>query len=613
MPKKLIHSDFELDLSNFKTTDTEENSWFSDAFSTKISYPWEIDLTSNLDAAFDFISLYNTAPKTLYNVKYTEDDILSDATFEIQEAVGNKLQCIYERGIDEFPSWDKKLSELSLIDIDLPSGTTIYQHATSMLNKVWPEVNYCFPAIHVNYYDTADDLWLNFEKIINNYKNGSFLQNTVDFENTIFYNKNIMQPTCFLLYLLNKIVEDAGFTLAGDILTDEVIIKKFVFSPIDYFKTREILEINISKLSQDYFEVLQTSPYGHQFVSYVSEKSVNVWGVYNLLGTFSGKSLTAGLFILNAVEIDIYFNGALIHSESHIALDFESYFIDLNFQTTNTINNVLKVVSTSRLGINDLVIQDLQVLMVQQFYPDGTPIPSVINEPIVNLKKAVPDMTAGELVTMVKNYHNYSFEPVDKIIYMNRIADEISFNDAASIEEHEIKNPTRRFQQGMSFLLKFIDVESKEFTFAQVFQNVDGYTSGTFVKNDKTNTIEINALPMPFVERSGLKTAYCFEKNESLPYLGLYDGLHFGRNTTLDPLPILLPAVHLRSWYKWFLFRINAVVFKWSFKAFSSKINWLNSKKKIYAYKNFHLIKSIIKTEIKPGLLEVEIETESIK
>ena len=42
--RKVIHSNFELDLSNKKITDISENPIFSDKFSAKYSYPIEIDL-----------------------------------------------------------------------------------------------------------------------------------------------------------------------------------------------------------------------------------------------------------------------------------------------------------------------------------------------------------------------------------------------------------------------------------------------------------------------------------------------------------------------------------------------------------------------------------------
>ena len=73
--KKLIGSNFELELSNYAITSTDENPWFSDAFSSKITYPFEIQLTDELDIAFGFISRTSSVP-TLFDVKYFEINIL---------------------------------------------------------------------------------------------------------------------------------------------------------------------------------------------------------------------------------------------------------------------------------------------------------------------------------------------------------------------------------------------------------------------------------------------------------------------------------------------------------------------------------------------------------
>jgi hypothetical protein len=58
------------------------------------------------------------------------------AIFEI-ESHQDKLSCTTRFGYEQLPSFDKKLSELSLDKFDLPSGTTIYQHAESLITKKW--------------------------------------------------------------------------------------------------------------------------------------------------------------------------------------------------------------------------------------------------------------------------------------------------------------------------------------------------------------------------------------------------------------------------------------------------------------------------------------------
>ena len=39
----------------------------------------------------------------------------------------------------------------------------------------------------------------------------------------------------------------------------------------------------------------------------------------------------------------------------------------------------------------------------------------------------------------------------------------------------------------------------------------------------------------------------------------------------------------------------------------------LKAKMKIFAFNKYHIVRNINKTEVKPGLFEVEIETESLE
>lgn len=103
--RKVIHSNFELDLSTKKITDISENPIFSDKFSTKYSYPIEIDLEDDLDIAFGFISFYNSSnPLTLIDVTYVHNDVLSPAVLEVEEIQGKKMQITISWGFEEFPS-----------------------------------------------------------------------------------------------------------------------------------------------------------------------------------------------------------------------------------------------------------------------------------------------------------------------------------------------------------------------------------------------------------------------------------------------------------------------------------------------------------------------------
>ena len=144
-----------------------------------------------------------------------------------------------------------------------------------------------------------------------------------------------------------------------------------------------------------------------------------------------------------------------------------------------------------------------------------------------------------------------------------------------------------------------------------MFQNKDNvmYTGYTSV-SEKSSTIEINGLPLPLLTR-GVKTAHAFEQNSSKVYIVPYNGLTGGLNVSLPITDYLLENVHPLYWYLWFKFRINSKTFEWNFISENEVFTNLIVKDVIHSYRNFHFIKSLTKTEIKPSLFEYELETEA--
>lgn len=617
--KKLIHSKFELDLTLLKITETESNSWFSDTFFSKISLPFEIDLTDDIDKAFDFISLYNTSPQTFYELKYCKDNFLCDATLEITEEQDGKLQCVYEFGIDEFPSWDKKLSELNLHKFDLAPGETIYQYAKAMINQTYPTADFCWPAIHDDVTDTTEEIWTSYRKIINNYQNQNFLENTVNVPTDTFENKNIMQPLPFWLYILKAGIEDAGYTLQGDVLADPVLQKKAVFAAVDYFKRRNPVSEFYYMYDTEFTSYLLITPPWYYQYAYIKDIIITKPGKYILSLKVTAHLLYDDQFnSLITVYVAATINGSVIGAADITSLDVGGgnlyYETEVEFTTQNTGSP-----NTLRLAVNTGPFQqptqvfNVELINIIEFDDDYNPIPSIENENKIDLTKAVPDMTFGDFVKATKNWRNYDFYVEGKVVTMNQLQNELNYANADSVEAFEIKRPVRNFQQGLSFLLKFMDQDSKVFSWAKVFHNVNGYVQANYTTNTKTNTIEINALPLLRASKNGVNTSVMFEKVDTKLYAVLYDGLQNQKNTTLDPAPMLLPTVHIDCFEKWFNFRIKAIPFKWSFKALETEVSFLNIKKKIYGYKNFLLIRTLTRTQLTPNVIEIELETESLK
>ena len=610
--RKLIHSSFELDLSKYKISDTEENTWFSDSFFTKYTFPFEIDLVDDLDIAFEFISQYNTNPQTYYEVLYVHNNKIEEAIFEI-ESHQDKLSCNARFGFEQLPSFDKKLSELSLEKFILPEGTSIFAHAQTIISQKFPAVNYNFPQIHIDKYDPTDELWNGFQNIINNRVDGNFLINEVIADETL--NRNVMQPLPYWIHILQRGMIDGGYTLAGKIMNDERLKKACLFGDVDYYSAATVqADINISLMSEDYSEINYNNKKSAKAAKYYYNTVLATPGKYNISGTIKAlRWSNYSTYFVVKYRNTILFSQKSSSTGTFQGSEFRDYDVDINFETIVDAN------------INDITIEGYQYFTEQQNIVNltinairlndalGAAIPTVVNENKVDLTKAVPDMAFVDFVKVVKNWFNYDLTIIGKLAIMNPIEDEINFVETIDLQFSEVKKPLRKFNQGKSFLLKFSDTDNKDYKFLPVYHSQSGVVNSGFVTDDKTTTIEINALPLPLLTRNGTQSAFALEQNESKAYLVSYDGLFNGNNLAQPNDDYLIPAVHLAYWFKWFNFRINSHGFNWQFKTWNEIIMNLKVKTKIFAYKRVHIIKTINKTEIKPDCFEIDIDTEALK
>lgn len=608
--RKIIHSKFEIDLSNLKLTDTQQNSMFTDGFFAKTTFPFDIILTDELEQQFDFISDYNTSVDTIYDVVYVHYGKQEKAKLEIIQIIGVKMSAVLQYGFDEFPSFNKKLSELSLDNFDLPIGTDIYQHANSVVAQTWPTVNYNFPQVHTDKYNDNED-FVHFEKIINKRVNDNFIKSYYDTASFISYNKNIMQPLPYALHILQKGFLDGGYTLAGNILTDPLLIRSTIFGDVDYFsKIDENTSYNMQLDQNDYLDRMDISDMDSDLALYRKEITILKKGIYSIEGfaCLRGVNSTSNpmaRFYLNGTEVVLpYYSEVVDWYHDHRIYD--TYF------EVTTENSVFSYDTYSYyIFPGDEEILNLNVKLVSENI-NGDYQTSIINENKIDLRKAVPDITFGEYVTFIKNYLNYDISGIDgDTIYMNKVEDKFNSPAVKDLSMHDQKKPVRKFKQGNSFLLKFQDIESKDYEYKKVFQNKDNVMySGYSLDAEKTSTIEINGLPLPLLTRT-VKTAHAFESNSSKVYIVPYNGLTGALNISLPITDFLLENVHPLYWYLWFKFRINSKTFEWNFISEKEVFTNLIVKDVIHAYRNFHFIKSITKTEIKPSLFEYELETEA--
>jgi hypothetical protein len=363
-------------------------------------------------------------------------------------------------------------------------------------------------------------------------------------------------------------------------------------------------------MSSDFSEINFNNNSGVQAYKFYSYSVLTSPGKYNISGNCSLRlALNVYCFIRIKYRNTIIYNfgikGAFI---KNLSID-----IDIDFETLvdSNINDI--TIESYQVASADKSIFDLSITCLRLNDTTGVAIPTVANENKIDLTKAVPNMKFVDFIAVVKNWFNYDLNIVGKMAVMNPIEAEINYQNTIDLQFTEVKNPLRKFSQGTSFLLKFADIDNKDYKFLPVFHSKESVLNSNYITNEKTTPIEINALPLPLLTRNNSQTAYALESNDSKVFLVPYSGLYNGNNLAQPIDNYLLPAVHLQYWKEWFNFRINSHGFSWSFKAWNEQLLNLKAKTKIFAYKRFHIIKTINKTEIKPNQYEVEIETEGLE
>lgn len=596
---KIIHSNFELDLTNYNIATVEDNHWFSDQFFTKYSFPFNVYLTDELIKVFgDLLDDNNVIVETYFEVTYVLGNTIESAIFEINNQEGKKLRTTLRYGFDELPNWNKKLNELPLEEVAI---TDIYAHAKTIISKTWPETNYNFPQIHTDKYDTDSATWATFQKIINNYAAGEFLTNTNAVED--FANRNIIQPLPSFLHVLTVLFSDAGYTLKGDVTTNETFQKLLLFTDLDYFtEIGNPIALIVNK--NEYQSTLNGVAYYNNTHNLIASNTYRITGTASLFTSgFSPKTTASVKISYKGTELYAVYTSLLYGTPDEVNLN-----VDITLETNADVS-AQSLLLEAHGDFDDRIgtIFDLQIERVLEDSPNEIQIKNELN-----LKNVVPNITGGAFVTVIKNWFNLNLEIVGNDIYMNFIEDEINYNDAVDLRNYEELKPFKSYNNNISFLLKFEDVDSEIYSYDKVFQNKTITELSDNLVDDDTKTIEIAATPLLQKNILGINTANAFDHSGNTKiYAVLYNGVNEdGLNLTEDSNSLLIPYIHENYYKNWFKFRINAVTYKWSFKMFAE--NLTSIKKKVFAYGRYHVVKSLNKTQIAKDLFEIEIESDTI-
>jgi hypothetical protein len=628
------HANFQLDLTYLKVTFSEINQWFKDDFSTEQSFPFDLYLDSELSKNSGFEDHYNSnMNQTTFSGILDKDGEIVDAVLTFQGRKGKIISAIIKAGLDNFPSFDKKLSELNL---EKKTVSDIIEDANSVITQGYPEVNYNFRMIHTNKYDPTTPDFNGFQKIINNYSDGEFLTNVL-IEEDIDEIKNIMQPLPYLLHVVKIAVEDGGCSLAGDILQDSDLNKALIFRDGEYFAKTTKEEISILYTNHEW-DSLDHTDNGYQYVKFEKLIEILKKGDYNLNGVIDSISYSWRPLLDNnrkrRSSIDIQISKVSGGVETSIwssvrnsqgngtrqlgkAIITDSIDNDVSFEAGDT----LKIIKIEPRRDSDPSESpdspdaiSLNLTPIRYRNPDGSPILTVLNLNEIDLTRVVPDMTVRELIISIKNLKNYGFVPDGNVIYMNLIENELDRSTAKNLEDFEIEEPQIEYHDDREYELSFTDGKSNEtYRYDSVLVTKDATVINDYTAKSTANQIKIDALPLPVVKKSGVTTAYSFEDTPTKLRLVFANPMNEGGTpVTFWNENVTIPKIVENNYSKWLNFRINSIEWNWEFIISVEKLREITIQSLVYAYKNYHILSEVEKERLDKSWWRITAKTESL-
>lgn len=639
---KFIYNNFEIDLTQLNVTFNEVNPWFEDELSAEYSFPFNMPV-DDWGKISDFTNFNAVDVPTKFLGKLYRDGEVIDATLTIHEQRGKIVSGVIYAGLDIIKVLDKPLTDLPLQSLPV---SDLKAHAKQVITKTYPEVNYNFRMIHTDKYDPTDEDFNGFEKVINKYVDGEFVENVIDEETNVDVIKNIMQPLPYLLHVLKKGFESGGMLLEGDVLTDPDLLQALIYRDGDYFSLAKKTTIDVFAKITEWVELGEIFN-GYQHVRYYKEVTIDKRGDYIITGDiyyFWYRFIFFG--DIGAPDENVLED--LSHRETEIyilrgGMQIPVYYITLpgvdstGFPPHGAIVSRLGTVSINinvQLEPNDKIIFkklearrdydpilkpdypetfNLSVGVIRYRNPDGTPIITVLDLQEITLARVVPDMGFPDFVNAVRKLKNFGLIIQGNRVIMNYVESQMKRPEAVDLSAYDIEDPSRLFQEVKSYELAFADGKSKEdYKYDSLLVTKGDVIINDYATSDTTTLISIDALCYPVLTRDTIRTAYAFDDETSKLRLV------FHRQTDEDDLPVCydnlnmtIPKLYAANYAKWLNFRLNSIAYEWEFIIPVEKFRDIQIQSLIYAFNNYHILKELEKERITRSHWRVTVKSES--
>lgn len=246
-------------------------------------------------------------------------------------------------------------------------------------------------------------------------------------------------------------------------------------------------------------------------------------------------------------------------------------------------------------------------------YVGGELVPTLMEPQLVKLNECVPNISFGELMTVLKNWKNIDVAIHDNVFEINSVNEQLENAEIISLEKFEVPRPKISYTKGDTFLLQFKEVgSSDEYLWDKIFVDQGGMVIDSYNKDENTTEIIINGLPLPIADKKGVLTADHYVDDEQLVKLIIFDGSIASDNRAQDNQDLLLASVYYEDHRNWLYLRIVGKEKSWSFIIPEEEIRDLDVKKQAFAYGRHHVIKSINKDSIRDGIWNVEVQLKEL-
>lgn len=592
-----------ISLEEYNVAVQETNARLSDSLFTKFTLPFQIHITPEITSSFgDFLAESGVLPTSSIKGHISHEGKIHEAELHFLGTTGKMLKLQIDFGLEDVPNFNKKLSELTLENFEVED---IHLYAKTTATKKYPETNFNFPRIYTSKY-SGNDMWKNFDGYLNDLKrDGSEMRrNYIDEAGNIF-NVNIIHPCPHVLYLLKAGFEDAGYQLTGSILHDNNLAQKWIYSGTEYFSRLTQNRQGLRIIATDYTDKAFGLCYFRKKLIIEKPGKYIVTGCFKTTANIKGSSVAS----INLNNVQIY----NVSKESYKAL-VSNFNINVSVTLPNTELEFLLMDSYSNLFTEEVILVDvINTELANESQYEGEDVGVITNLNRIELNRAVPDITFGEFVRIIKNWFNYDIDIFDKKVVMNLVQSTV---DATPIDLQFLEVPQefveRTFSAEKSYLLKFADLDKDEKKDSIYFDSKGIILNGKEQKD--TQIIEINGYIMPVrsPKAQGYNTATVLKDSSNTLALVNYEGLVFGQNNSLDAPEAEFPALFHSNWKDHLRQRLRGHEYSWSTMCPINQIAKVSIKDKIFCYNNIHHIKSWSKQRISADEYEIEITTESI-